>query len=448
MRTRRSAGNGDSQSSLQDNIDVALPQVIPTSEPPRKRIKLKLFHSSSSFREEATAPPASPRPKRQSSGRVSYAKEEFVTTAVKPPGSMRMSPSRSSLSSPNSQASAERQDMTPSYGAAFLDNYIDDADLSRNDPGVDNLLLAAAGSSPTAEKNLSLLFIGTMDDDMDLLVKNAIQIFRSNLVTKNQLAAHLSGGTARSRGSRKAKGSENGLYNADKERFAMASLERLLDGNALNVNCIISRERVHMMWYLYRQLQSLMSVGDPNPQRDPYFSPGMQAVPMPHLIQPRPASPHQFMQRSQIDSQHQHVDSSPPQSQEHPISPRQPHQFLFTQAYASPYPSAGKVAVQSKQKRPETSNHSSQSTYPEINRIQHGHGIPGMQQNMGPPPFPYVTRFPHAGMAMGTPYGHLPRQSMTPISANGTAMAPNGAFMIASPAGPQGSGGAVGGAED
>lgn len=132
MRTRRSAGNGGSQSSLQDNIDVALPQLIPTSEPPRKRIKLKLSRSSSSFREEPAALPANPRPKRQSTGRVSYAEEGFVPKAVKPPGPLRMSPSLSSLSSPMSQASAERQEMTPSYGAAFLDNYIDDAVLSSN----------------------------------------------------------------------------------------------------------------------------------------------------------------------------------------------------------------------------------------------------------------------------------------------------------------------------
>ena len=264
---------------------------------------------------------------------------------------------------------------------------------------------------------------------MALLVRNAIQIFRSSIVTKNQLAGRFKSSAPRISIGRRTKRSERGPHSTQGEKFANAALVALLDGGTLNINCIMSQERAHLMWQLYRQLRSLMPPEHPlgpNP-----FMMGMQphglpllmpSGPIPGGMQMLPPSPHQFMHPAQhqvymgvphfLDGQaHAHVSSVPA-----------PHQFLMREShkerashYDSPYqemaeavPAGGILHMP----------RSGQSMKLNFHHSDFGHGA----SSMGPPPQrqPRPNSVAHASTATAPPlYGVSPGSHITVVSDSG-----------------------------
>lgn len=177
------------------------------------------------------------------------------------------------------------------------------------------------------------------------LVRTAVQIFRSNVVSKNKQASHASSLPK----SRRVQGIEQGTNGTQMEKFAMSALDDLLVGGALNINCILSHERVHLMWRLYRQIQSLMHFPHHDPRTEYGFMASIQSHVLPPML-PRtrlgtpalvhgtlpsimhmhPQSPHQFMHHPHIAAQHQQaMESGSLESNRNSEPPAAPHQFLF-----------------------------------------------------------------------------------------------------------------------
>lgn len=297
---------------------------------------------------------------------------------------------------------------------------------------------------------------------MELVVRTAMQIFRSSIVTKNQLSgrfqtapkAHLL-----SRRGRKTKRGEKGPNSTETERFAMSALESLLEGTALSVNCIVSAERLHLMWYLYRQLQSLMGgpqshhfmghmghvgrIAPPPPTMQHDIPEGSIFISSPGSSTQRPASPHQFMHHPEIAAQYQQMQQPNPQHAHPSGATSAPHQFLFRD------PQDQQMAWYEGDANPDGASEASRSQAPGAMPL-HRNGqsmklnfhrsplVPPSESNahMGPPP-----HVPRVILHPGTkpkplPQGYSPSPGSTPGSGTGPRMAPNGAYLgMTGPAG-------------
>lgn len=207
-----------------------------------------------------------------------------------------------------------------------------------SDDGAKFLLSAAAGSDPSEPKvtpNKSpKTSIGESDEDLLFLISNSMQILHNYVVNKDHLNSHV--GHAPNCKVSKASGggtkrSKKGQPGVGPERFALSALAQLLDGGVINVNCLISKERSHLMWHLYTQLQFLVMA--------PQFALPMQYQLIPQTVNgmmvANPMGPPTMGPPSMMMQQ-------PPQA----TMPQQngiptPHQFLGRQKpgqYVSPHP--------------------------------------------------------------------------------------------------------------
>ncbi|GAB7357158.1 hypothetical protein MBLNU459_g8151t1 [Dothideomycetes sp. NU459] len=175
---------------------------------------------------------------------------------------------------------------------------------------VDLLLSAVSDEDSTNFKGPSSLPTGEADEDLDLMIRNAMQMIRSTMVSKNSRSA------VRLHIGPRSKKSEKSTRNVEAEKFAMSALGDLLDSNALNINCFISRERSHLTWHLYQQLLALLT--RPNlvvpmhydfvPGAIPVATESAMAAPQYAHSYPQaqlggpPPAPHQFLLRDQYSN--------------------------------------------------------------------------------------------------------------------------------------------------
>lgn len=298
------------------------------------------------------------------------------------------------------------------------------------EPDVDALLFAVAGSSPSAEKDVSPIFIGAMDNDMLSMIRIATGIFRSQTVTKNNAAlrTHSPKKPQRGNGGR----GDKGRLNIDKERFAMTALQALTKGGAMNVNCIVSRERLHLTWRLYAQLRMLVFPPASYHQGNPFLINGMPhgvipiqmvaAPPNPGIMAAQPLSPHQFMHHPDIAAQYQQP-MQPLQPGAPQDFPAPPHQFIFQQEMLGHQPT------------PKQRNGTHMAVSEQMNgeiplqrsglKLKLSRNHSGTSQSMGPPfqTHPHPVMMPHPDMSVPTVPSHGPSPSShTPTP--GTNMPP------------------------
>lgn len=226
-----------------------------------------------------------------------------------------------------------------------------------------------ASSTPLSTERVAAESVGTVDEDMLLLVRSTIDIFNNYLLRQDQHA----GPSSSSAGPQQSKQSDVVGKDTRHERYAIKTLGDLLEGGVLNVNCSISIQRMHLMFRLYRQLGNVMI------PRHYFVSAQMQLMPTVHTMQGPmwssgtpaaygrghgppghgtvsgaaqtfPPSPHLFMHHASIAAQHQPpTHGSPSKPQDHTAAP---HQFLFREgdqvrrsSYASPYSSGVSMAT-------------------------------------------------------------------------------------------------------
>lgn len=176
---------------------------------------------------------------------------------------------------------------------------------------VNNLFTAAMDDGPEAPKQPDSPYAGSVDEDLDLMVRHAMQILRQCVVEKNQLAGRLRTATRQSTGRPgRSKKPAAAAHSADNEKFAMSALGELIDSRALNINCKISRDRAHLLRCFYQQLLALIM----EPSR---------VLPRQYQFVP-PAMP--FAADAAMAAQQQlHLNAHPPMG----APPPAPHQFLL-----------------------------------------------------------------------------------------------------------------------
>lgn len=184
---------------------------------------------------------------------------------------------------------------------------------------VNYLLSAAMDDSLVEVKELASPHVGSLDEDLDVMVRNAMQILRSNIVEKNQLAGRLRTASRQSSGrGGRSKRPAAAAHSVDTEKFAISALGNLVDSRALNINSIISKERSYLIRHIYQQLLALLTI--PNvvlprqyqfvPPAVPFAANAAMAAQQQRHIHAHPAmgvaapAPHQFL----LHNQQQHHD--------------------------------------------------------------------------------------------------------------------------------------------
>lgn len=144
---------------------------------------------------------------------------------------------------------------------------------------------------------------GTVDHDLRVLIRNAVHLLRTSLVTKVQLQA----ANAKPRGRPKRDGVLKTAIDAD--RFAMSALEAVATSNAININCIMSAQRANLLWHLYMSLLFLVAPAPPPPPPPPPQH--MMHMPM-QGPPPQHQGPDRYRQmHDQLQQQHQQQQPGP-----------------------------------------------------------------------------------------------------------------------------------------
>ncbi|KAL1297877.1 hypothetical protein AAFC00_006398 [Neodothiora populina] len=255
---------------------------------------------------------------------------------------------------------------------------------------VDSLLSAAAGSSPKAANGVSSSLIGEVDEQVIVVLGHAIDVLATAMASSGEVM---------------------------REQPAITALQGLLTGGALDVNCLMSPERIHLRWQLYKQLQNLLKMPDYFVRGTNHFQ-SSQSHPEHGLerdhyspSRARPVSPHQFMHHREIAAQHQHQNEIPMTSHAHGPSTQgvPPHQFLFREKSHS----AGVLPLP----------RSGQNMTLNFNHSHMRHIVSEMPFVMAPPPLPQLTM--GAGLVGEPVNGSFPIAIIVPAVSEAEGMPPS-----------------------
>ncbi|PNS14204.1 hypothetical protein CAC42_6717 [Sphaceloma murrayae] len=117
----------------------------------------------------------------------------------------------------------------------------------------DSLVKIVTGCSSPVRETLPASRTGTPDTELRILIQNAISMLSTSMVDKSLRLAEQALNAGKSHVDPKLQPA------IDADKFAMAALETVTYSSALNINCVVSRERTSMLWTLYMALLYLIA---------------------------------------------------------------------------------------------------------------------------------------------------------------------------------------------